>query len=1186
LSSFVVLDSLAGWRRIGRISRPRFSFFHPFFHPFFHFFSILFCCHIMDSSHRLCFNLAQVENHVPTAPVALLAPLALLARTSLAFRALRTLRTLRVLSVLCFACLSALSNAATTVAVAQQLDSTTIAGMKARSIGPAGMSGRVAAIESLPSNPDIIYVGAATGGLWKSVNGGTTWLPIFDTQITSSIGAVAAFAGNPNTLWVGTGEGNVRNSAGVGRGMYKSLDAGKTWSRAGLEKTERIHRIVLHPTNPDVALVAAMGTTWGENAERGVFKTSDGGKTWRKVLYVNEKTGAAELVVDPANPNHLIAALWEHRRYPWFFNSGGAGSGIYTSYDGGETWKKLTVKDGMPEGDLGRVGIAFAPSAPNVVYALVEAKESALLRSDDGGSTWRTANKETGINPRPFYFCDIRVHPKNENKIYRLQVTLDASTDGGRSFAQVYPYEIIHPDHHALWIHPDGNIMYVGEDGGVGISRDGGVKWSFVDNLPLGQFYHVALDNDYPYNVYGGLQDNGSWRGPSNSFKSDGIYNGQWESVGFGDGFAVLPDPEDNEWSYGMSQGGNLFYSNVRTTVRKNIRPTDTDVKHRYNWNAGIALDPFNPKTVYYGSQFLHKSTDKGQTWQAISPDLTTNDPAKQKSNESGGLTRDVTAAENHCTILAIAPSAVKQDVIWVSTDDGNVQLTQDGGKSWTNVSPANSKSAVTGQRPPQGAWSPHVEASRFDAATAFVVFDDHRRSNWETFVFVTRDYGKTWSSLATKDIDGFCHVVKQDIVEPNLLFVGTEFGLFVSTSGGKNWTKWTAGFPTVPVTDMAIHPRDHDLVIATHGRGIYVLDDITPLRQLAKNAALASKPLHLFELGKGSQFKTDGIGSGSYVSAGHALYRGEQRRFGAFINYFLNPADSVVAKEGTPKEQKITIEILSIGGAGGKDTTTLRTLKGPMRKGLNRATWEMSRRAYETPSRTERSAGGAGGMGGGRRGGGGDDDPDFGKMSIPALPGTYYVRMKHAGTTALQPIQVEADPRQKTSTEALAQRDAMMNRTGALLESVAKACKQILSTKRSIKAVSDAASASSADKSTDKATKTAMDSLVKQGKSLDTKLDSLLDDMVPEESRAGGIFDRSQSVVPMVYEVLFRVLSSNDAPSQAAQAKYDKAKPRVQSALAKVNALYASDVAAFKKAVEASNVSLWSKTETLELKE
>ena len=1056
--------------------------------------------------------------------------------------------------VAAFVCVLSAALVITPSDLSAQLDSTLLAGMKARAIGPAGMSGRIAAIESVPQSPDIIYVGAATGGVWKSVNRGTTWTPVFDEQNTSAIGAIACFQQNPNIVWVGTGEGNVRNSAGVGRGVFKSLDGGKTWKNVGLEKTERIHRIFLHPTNPDVAWAAAMGTTWGESADRGVFKTTDGGKTWRKVLFVDNKTGAAELAQDPANPNHLIAGMWEHRRYPWFFSSGGAGSGIYNSTDGGETWTKLTNKDGLPEGNLGRAGIAFSQSNPSVVYALVEAKESVLLRSDDGGAKWRTVNSRFDVNPRPFYFCDIRVHPQHENTVYRLQTTLDVSYDAGKSFSLLYNYTTIHPDHHALWIHPNGKYMIVGNDGGIGISEDDGKNWRFVDNLPVGQFYHVAVDNDFPYNVYGGLQDNGSWRGPSTSLKYDGIYNYNFEMVGFGDGFATLPDPEDNNYGYAMSQGGSLFYFHVKTGVRKSIRPTEsklgeTDVKHRYNWNAGIALDPFNPKTIYYGSQFLHKSTDKGNTWQIISPDLTTNDPAKQKSYESGGLTRDVTAAENHCTILSIAPSAVKEGIIWVATDDGNVQLTQDGGKTWTRVSASltdGAKSSV-----PKGTWSPHVEASRHDAGTAFAVFDDHRRSNWETYVFVTRDFGKTWQSLATNDIDGFCHVVRQDIVEPNLLWLGTEFGLYVSIDAGKKWQKWTAGFPTVPVNDIVIHPRDHDLIVGTHGRGIYVIDDIRPLRSLAKTSVIAKSPLHLFEPTKGITYNNE-FWAGSYVGTGHGMFKGENRPYGALISYILNPADSVLAKNDTPKAQKVDIQILAT------DSAVVRTLKGSMKKGINRVAFDLARKDFERIRRTERM--------------GEEADPS----GITLLPGKYLAKMKYGTTTQVQPFEITPEPRMKTDAAALKAQYDMQMRVGAAIETVTQAVKQIQDVKKAIKTVGDFAKLMDSAKSKD---------IAKAGKTLETKLDSLKEQLIPNDERS-GIFDRVAEVMPQLNGLLGTISSSFDAPSEPAIVKFDKVKARLNTLLGQVNTLFETDVKAYKQQVEAAGFTVFGKMDAVKMKE
>src|SRR5262245_19505304 len=435
-----------------------------------------------------------------------------------------------------------------------------LAGMKARSIGPAGMSGRVAAIAAVESNPNVVYVGAATGGLWKSVNGGLNFSPLFDDQPVASIGAVAIFQASPDVVWVGTGEGNPRNSASIGNGVYRSLDGGKTWTHLGLEKTERIYRIVLHPTNPDVAWVSALGQEWGENPERGVFKTEDGGKTWNKVLYVNERTGASDLVMDPRNPNKLFASMWQYRRWPWFFKSGGPGSGLYVTYDGGRTWKEITDADGLPKGNLGRIGIALSPSNPDVVYATVEAEKSAVVRSDDGGRSWRTVNQRYDANPRPFYFADLRVDPELPNRVYSLDFNVRVSEDGGQTFNNLPAGDQIHGDYHAMWIDPKNpNWIYVGNDGGVAVSHDRGNTAAFVATLPLAQFYHVAVDMAQPYNVYGGLQDNGSWRGPNTVWQLGGIRSHEWEVMGDGDGFETLPDPFEPKYVYSESQGGYAF---------------------------------------------------------------------------------------------------------------------------------------------------------------------------------------------------------------------------------------------------------------------------------------------------------------------------------------------------------------------------------------------------------------------------------------------------------------------------------------------------------------------------------------------------------------------------------------------------------------------------------------------------
>ncbi|WP_287127399.1 hypothetical protein [Candidatus Cyanaurora vandensis] len=1010
--------------------------------------------------------------------------------------------------------------------VLAQSESSFFAGLKARSIGPGNMSGRVAAVEGVVRDPDTFYVGTATGGVWKTTNGGTTWNPIFDRQTTSSVGAIALDQNNPETVWVGTGEANTRNSAGVGRGVFKSLDGGKTWQFLGLGKTGHISRLLLDPRNPNTAYVAALGTIWGENPERGVFKTMDGGKTWRQVLYVNGRTGAADLVMDPKNPQRLIAALWEYRRWPWFAKSGGAGSGLYVSNNGGEDWREITAKEGLPPGELGRIGLAIAPSNPSLVYALVEAQKNVLLRSEDSGATWKTVIQKTNINPRPFYFADIRVHPQNENLLYRLQVDLDVSSDGGKNFTTLAGLNRVHSDHHALWIHPTGDLMINGNDGGIALSRDRGKSWQFVDNLPLGQFYHLSVDQQFPYNIYGGLQDNGSWRGPSTSLKRDGIYNGDWEMVGFGDGFAVLSDPEDNEAGYAMSQGGNLFYFNHRLGTRQPLRPTETNVKHRYNWNAALALDPFDPKTIYYGSQFVHKSADKGQSWDVISPDLTTNDPAKQKQTESGGLTRDVTAAENHCTILSIAPSPVQRGVLWVGTDDGNIQLTTNGGKTWANVS-----RSLSGQVP-AATWIPHVEASKFDPATAYVVFDDHRRANWQSYVFITRNYGKSWQSLATQDLDGFVHVIEQDPVDPELLFLGTEFGLYISRDGGKAWQRWS--LPTVPVIDLVVHPREHDLVIGTHGRGIYILDDINPLRTLDRT--VAQKPLHLFPVLTAYQYNY-ALFAGPYISPGDGLYRGTSRTYGALLTYVANP---------TTDQDKLDLQISD-------GTAVIRTLKVPLKKGLNRVAWDLRRKEFAQPTNPDDETRSEG------------DQP-----GILVLPGTYTATLKYGSTTVSQSFQVKDDPRLTVDPARRQETYDLTLKAGALQEAITQAFHQLNDTKKAIKTVEDF---------TQDLDPTQATTLKQNGAILEKKLTLLANKLVPERDRQ-GIYDRTAEASQQV-SLLLNTLQGAGL-TQAVQVKYTKVKTMVDAMLQEYNQLYQNDVPAYQKQVQAAGFTLFKKVPTL----
>lgn len=1040
--------------------------------------------------------------------------------------------------------------------------------MKARSIGPANMSGRIGDIDVALSNPRIIVVGTATGGVWKSVNGGFSWEPIFDDQSTSSIGAVAICQKNPNVIWVGTGEANPRNSVGVGRGVFKTIDGGKTWKTLGLEKTEKISRLILHPHDPDTAYAAALGTTWGENPERGVYKTIDGGKTWKKVLYVDTKTGTADLVMAPDNPNKLIAAMWEHRRRPWFFNSGGPGSGIFITTDGGENWKKLTDKDGMPAGDLGRTGLAFAANKPEIVYALVEAKKNALIRSGDGGFTWKTVNDSRGVNGRPFYYADIRVNPKNENIVYSLQSRLQVSEDGGKSFRSLTQRHQAHSDFQAMWIHPDGEFMIVGNDGGLVISYDRGKSWTFARNLPLGQFYHVSYDMKMPYNVYGGLQDNGSWMGPAYTLTDRAIYAYHWRRVGGGDGFDTEPDPTNDHGVYGMSQGGNLYYFDRKTGYRLDIRPTESEKKHRYNWNAGLAIDPFEPSVIYYGSQFVHKSTDRGRSWEIISPDLTTNDPEKQKQAQSGGLTLDVTNAENHTTILCIAPSPVKKGVIWVGTDDGNVQVTRDGGANWELVS-ASLTGTKTGRKKssvPFGSRVPHVEASKFDAASAFVVFEDHMRSNWTTYVFVTHDYGKTWKSLATPQIDGFAHVIEQDHVDKDLLFLGTEFGLFVSFNGGNAWQKWTHGIPTVPVHDLAIHPRENDLIVGTHGRSIYILDDISPLREI--DETVVKKKLHLFKPGNAVQFRGSSVSS--FSTPADTVFRGENRRTGAVIAFLYYP-DPKSKKEknkevtaeapgvgpfgkrmGRKKQEDLKIEILD---AEGKVIRELEEVKA--KKGLNRITWDLREKGskIQIPGMPARFA---------RRG-----------MSGPLVfPGTYTVKVTYKDQSMSHPIEVKSDPRFKIDIDVLKKNYAVNKEVNKWFETVLKANKEMQKTRKTIKTIKEAAMDMKIDKKKKRG-------LMKKSGELETKLKTLAETLFPDRS-VQGIADRSASLSSKIFS-LRRLVSSAIGPlTQAAEVKHGKVKALVNDFLNEYNTLYETDVEDFKKLVNDLKIGFFTPFEPL----
>lgn len=857
-----------------------------------------------------------------------------------------------------------------------KIDTDTFGGLKARAIGPAVMSGRIAAVAAVRGDRLTIYAGAAGGGVWKSTNGGLNFAPVFDKD-TQSIGAIAIDPSNTNTVWVGTGESWVRNSVSVGTGLYKTTDGGENWQPAGLADSEHISRILVDPRDGNKVFACALGHLWNANAERGVFRTTDGGKTWKKILFVNEDTGCGDLSADPQEPRILYAGMWQVRRKPWTFSSGGPGSGLYRSTDGGETWQRM--HKGLPEGDLGRIGVAPAPSRPNVVYAVVEAKKTAFYRSDDLGETWTETNSSFNVQGRPFYFATLTVDPKDFNRVYKPGYGITVSEDGGKTFGGVTVGDSgfggggFHGDVHALWIDPkDSNILLIGTDGGVYKSEDRGAHWRFLAGLPVPQYYHVTYDMAEPYNVYGGLQDNGTWMGPSRH--SGGIFGRHWRVLGPGDGFWAQVDSGDPGIVYVEAQGGHLIRVSNSTGKSKQIAPYakagEPDL--RFNWNTPIVVRPSRGGSLYFGAQYLFRSTDRGESWQRLSPDLTTNDPAKLKQEESGGLTVDNTDAEKHCTIFAISESAKNPEVVWVGTDDGNVQVTRDGGKNWTNVV-AN----ISGV--PANTWVSSVEAGNFDEGTAYVTFDGHQSGDMKTYVYRTRDFGKTWQALATADLHGYAHIIREDIVKPNLLFLGTEFGLFISIDGGTSWAQFTGGLPNVAVRDIAIHPRDADLILATHGRGIYILDDVTPLRSLtpeildADATFLPARPPAMSVPNFEQRFDGDGEFIGQSVNEGAA------------INYYLKKRHMI---------GDLRVEIYDAQGQ------QVYTVPGERRRGLNRVEWSLRSKGPRTPPAVVLV-------------------PDLYTFMGPlAAEGAYTVKLIKGGQTYTTELKVAGDPRSGFTSE------------------------------------------------------------------------------------------------------------------------------------------------------------------------
>ncbi len=856
---------------------------------------------------------------------------------------------------------------------AVSLDSGILDGLGARNIGSAAMSGRVSTLAAVSEGgKTLLYVGAASGGVWKSPDGGTTFTPVFDKQPVQSIGAIAIDPHNSQVVWVGTGEAWTRNSASVGDGVYKSSDGGKNWIHVGLADSERIVRIIVHPKHSDVVFACVTGKLWSDSGERGVYKTQDGGKHWQQVLKgANASTGCSSLSLDPQNSDVILAGLWDFRRQGWTFRSGGAGpdapssSGLFRSSDGGSTWIDVSKNKGLPAAPWGRVEATFAPSNPKIVYALVESTQSGLFRSEDGGQTWQARDRSMGMVWRPFYFARLVVDPHQPDRIFKPDMNLIVSEDGGQSFAGSGGRA--HGDWHDVWIDPSNTQHLIGgDDGGLWVSHDGGSHWLKNGNLPISQFYHVSVDDRDPYQIYGGLQDNSSWAGPS--AYPGGITNQTWENLYNSDGFWVLVDPTDANAVYAEGQGGYVARIDRKTHAARDIQPkAGPHEKLRFNWNTPLHLSPTHQGTLYIGAQFLFRSADHGDSWQRISPDLTTNDPSKQKQEQSGGITVDNSSAEMHTTIYSISESPKDSKVIWVGTDDGNLQVTRDDGKNWRNV---------VGQIPdlPKNSWVSWVAASRFAAGTAYAAFDRHTFGDMQPWVYRTADFGQTWQRIVapSQGVRGYAHCIVEDTQDPALLFVGTEFGLWISADSGGHWAAFHGnGFPSVAVRDIQVHGREHDLVIATHGRGIWIIDDLTPLRALKpeileKTAAfLPSRRVQQRLYAQGGWSEGDGNFSGENPPSGavFAYYQRARHLFGP-----------------------LKLEVID------SDGQVLDTIPAQQHRGINRVSWTMQGRPPRVPKAAQVAFSAS--------------------QGIRVLPGAYRLRLTKGMEVLEQNLQIDLDRR------------------------------------------------------------------------------------------------------------------------------------------------------------------------------
>jgi len=902
------------------------------------------------------------------------------------------------------------------------------ANLKWREIGPALAGGRVAAVAGTPQDDKLYYLGTAGAGVWKSDNGGATWTPVFDGQSVSAIGAVAIDPTNENVVYAGTGESNPRNDVSYGDGLYKTTDGGKHWTRVGLEGTRHISRIAIDPKNPNHVVVGALGDVFADSTDRGVYVSFDAGKSWAKSLYVGPRSGASDIAMNPRDPNVVYAGIWEFRRQPWTFTSGGPDDGLYKSTDGGRTFVKLTG-NGLPAGQTGRIGLAIAPSDPQRVFALIEAKGGILWRSDDSGAHWSMTSSDTLVDQRPFYFSHIAVDPQNKDHVYAVSEMLAESTDGGKKFKETA--DTVHVDYHAMWIAPnDSKRMITGEDGGYALTLDGGKSWSFSRNLPIGQVYHVGVSTENPYTICGGWQDNNGWCGPSNSLDNEGIKDEHWINVIGGDGMWAIPDPTDPNLIWTDLQDGRISIFNRATQSSRFIQPYLTksgntfDVSkaaYRFNWDSPIAFAPWDGTVAWYGADVVFQTTDKGETWTPISPDLTRNIKAHQQP-AGGPLALDVSGAEYSDTILYIEGSPLTKGEIWVGTDDGLVQLTRDSGATWKNVTPPGV---------PEYARVEATSPSALVAGTAYVIADNHRMGDYAPYAYVTHDYGATWAKITNGlPANQYVRTIRPDPHSASLIYAGTENGIFISYDAGAHWQDFKLNLPQVSVRDIRFQPTFNDIVIATHGRSFWVLDDATSLQGLAS---------------------AQGAGATLFAPRTAYIYHYHSNDEGAYTRFTgANPPNGAIVDfyQAAPQKAAPQIEILDANG------NVIRTIKGthkvkgkdepnvPNKTGINRFVWDFHE---DGPTQWMGAA---------------KEDYRGPKTGPAVVPGTYTVRVVLDGRTLTQPLTVKPDPRDRWTQADYERAYAFAKRYAVRYGKIDEALNNLDAMKKSLAAATTAASA------------------------------------------------------------------------------------------------------------------------------